>query len=535
MRKLAFPVQITEQDIRRLAIGYLRLHYKYRPRKRWNGIEVVDRRHEYEGIVIDARLTYEESNDKVFVATVEASSIDKSEEVYYRHHWFRLLFESLTLALLVLAIVIGPLAHTWYAWLQQGGVGSKFLAGFYLLLAFWTGFMMLLQAAFYRRYRYIYAVEQFKLFHADDQWIAFDTALFETHGDKRFQELEWQCVRYGFGIMEIERDRDVRVLVAPKRGDYFGNKRRQISSLAETLGKAPVIGDALGKRLGLATEEEKTITFEDPFKDLEFSGKMPTANQNDSFERSGTAQPAVFENQSKRPKTGRAASFKARYDQLLRKAMPGFMRDNPGFFNPPVSWRNWFLLALILNVGIIVWQIGWREIEAVQVHQMDDLRLERSYDRRVPTDLAKETEMNNLNTEPYDYSPTVPQSELGQVIDEEVLDAQAPSREGTDVMYYQLSAKNDTLVRDVCPRFGDPTTKRYALVYGRYNSLDAALDAAFSLHKKGGLDVNVVAGNCLQEPVTAYLIMMGLPSANEGEVNLRFRKLRQYGVEILGF
>ncbi|PHI21667.1 hypothetical protein CEQ90_02330 [Lewinellaceae bacterium SD302] len=526
-------MQITEQDIRRLAIGYLRLHYKYRPRKNWNGIQVVDREHEYEGITIDARLTYEESDDKIFVATVEASSLDKAREVFYRHHWFRLLFESLTLALIALAVVIGPLGNAWYGWLESGGVSSNLIAGFYLTIGLWTFFMLLLQISFVGRYRYIYAVEQFKLFHADDQWIAYDTALFEAHEDKRFMELERQCVRYGFGIMEVERDRDVRVLVAPKRGDYFENKRRRISPLTETLAKAPVVGAALSKRLGRPTEVDKTITFEDPFKDIEFGGQMPSPKPDEvesvKTSAAGGREKKFFDYQSS------IAGFRTRYGQFLSSLMPGFMKDNPGFFNPPQGWRNWFLFALILNFGIIGWQITSREVNEAKVSELDGLKLEKLYRYRNPTDLEAEAELNDFSTESDEYLTTVPPSEEDQVLDEEILATLEPAASGTDVRYYRITATNDTLVRDICPRFGDPTTTRYALIFGRYNNLDTALDAAFELHRQGDLDVSVAAGDCLRETATPYLIMLGLPSANESEVNLRFRQMRQYGVEILGF
>lgn len=218
--KLGFPLQITEQDIRRLAIGFLRLYYKARPRFARGGIQIVDRAHHFQGITIDARLTYIASQGKPFVATIEATSLSKRNEVDYRLRLFRLIMESLTLGLAGLAFGF------WLAQVKE--VNLFFWAGptlswWPIVLVFllcWALAAVALQLANPPRYRYIYAIEQFKRFTADDQWVAFSAALYESHADRRFLELQRQCIRYGFGLLEVAVDRSLRVVVAPKQGDF---------------------------------------------------------------------------------------------------------------------------------------------------------------------------------------------------------------------------------------------------------------------------------------------------------------------------
>lgn len=526
-------MQITEQDIRRLAIGYLRLHYKYRPHKNWNGIQVVDREHKFNGITIDARLTYEQPDGTPFVATVEASSLDRASEVYFQLHWFRLLFEALTLALLTTALLIGPLGGYWMEQLGATTLAATILPTIYFFLVALSGWTILLGSAFYRRYRYIYAIEQFKLFHANDQWIAFDGGLFTAHDDRRFRELERQCVRYGFGMLQIERDRDVRVLIAPKRGDYFGNKRKRLSILSEALRKAPVVG----KHLGTSAEEKNTEVqfYNDPLAMVEF---MPPGSREERVEEQLPAakeKGGVFQSST--------AKFKAQREKWRTSLTPNFMKELPGFFVPPQGWRNWLLFALVLNLGIIGWWLGGREVVA-PVAEVGTLPLEKEYSNRVPTDMELEAELNDMNEvlgqgENEDYLAANPNNDLAPIVDDEVIASMTPEP-ASDVAYYHLGLAGDTIVRDRCPAFGrtEGANRFYALVYGRYDDLDAALDVAFPLHALGEFEINVSQGSCVGQGSTPYLLLVGPPSTDEGKVNLNVRRLnreRKWRVEVIGF
>ncbi len=87
------------------------------------------------------------------------------------------------------------------------------------------------------RYRYIYAIEQFKQFHADEQWVAFAVNTFSgTDLDRRetrrgrhyLRELKKQCIRYGIGLLEVEDRQTARIIYSPSRADLLDNSARRI-------------------------------------------------------------------------------------------------------------------------------------------------------------------------------------------------------------------------------------------------------------------------------------------------------------------
>ncbi|MEY3369275.1 MAG: hypothetical protein RI973_2430, partial [Bacteroidota bacterium] len=107
---------------------------------------------------------------------------------------------------------------------------AVFFAAFYLL------------ARNFRRYRYIYAVEQFKKYHADEQWIALAHDVFEGEENKYFRELKQQCVFNGFGLLLVDANLDTKIVITPSRHDIFQGRRRQVALLSH--GK---VGDLLEK------------------------------------------------------------------------------------------------------------------------------------------------------------------------------------------------------------------------------------------------------------------------------------------------
>jgi len=207
----------TEQNIRGLAINFLRQHYKLRPRSGTSGTRVVHRPHFYEGVTIDARLAYQKPDLSWFIATVEASSMESAHEVLYRVNWFRIGAHALLFTLLVLG---GYMALTQVQgkslWAQFGRPEVYY----YLLVAsavLWSVSSLLLSRL--KHYRYIYAIAQFIRFHADAQWVAYDKKIFEDAPKKMYDELHRQCLRFGFGLMEIQEKNKVRWVIEPSHID----------------------------------------------------------------------------------------------------------------------------------------------------------------------------------------------------------------------------------------------------------------------------------------------------------------------------
>jgi hypothetical protein len=78
------------------------------------------------------------------------------------------------------------------------------------------------------RYRYIYAIEQFKQYHVDEQWVALGNDVFTDPLDPFFTELKLQCVKNGFGLLTVNKEEHVNLLITPAREEVFGHKRKAL-------------------------------------------------------------------------------------------------------------------------------------------------------------------------------------------------------------------------------------------------------------------------------------------------------------------
>lgn len=553
-------MQITEQDIRRLAIGRLRIYYKFRPRRDWDGIRIVDRPHYYQHITIDARLTYIEPDGKPFVATVEATSVDRRAEVDFRFNWFRWLAESGCLALLFAGIIAGltqiqyqiqaassiAAAEPRFNLLYNDLVNGRWFVLFLIFLFIWAlcGFAM---NAIPRRYRYIFAVEQFKQFHANDQWVAISHEVFPSHQHRRFRELQRQCIRYGFGLMEVEPDRSVRILVAPKQGDYFAGKRRMQDWLP--LPPAPpVLKKMLGpgeQRLALPAPQTDPL-LQDP---LDFTPEQIAAAEAEASaevipvevaQPMGSALPG-------RPTLGASpihylrrqlAHFRWGIRNITR---PKVVRGRPGYFRVGPRWLliaglGLILLAIALYRGVVdvpVVDVG-AEAEAWPIE-----RLERDYDKRVLPDEEYEAQLNDFYRENEglrEDAVSVPYSledELARALDEPDTDPEETSMavEGTDVYFYRLAA--DTTILFSCMPLPGGNEPVYALEYGRAPDFDTALEQALSLHVSGGPVVTVTRGDCLAMGNPGYIIFVGDLITEESRLNFMYRQYtRELGLNL---
>ncbi|MEL6943603.1 MAG: hypothetical protein AAFO82_13110, partial [Bacteroidota bacterium] len=76
------------------------------------------------------------------------------------------------------------------------------------------------------RYHYIYAVEQFKRYHADEQWIAVGEDIFTGPTDPKLLELRDQCIKNGFGLIEVRADLVPFILITPSRETILKNRKQ---------------------------------------------------------------------------------------------------------------------------------------------------------------------------------------------------------------------------------------------------------------------------------------------------------------------
>jgi len=231
-------IQLTEKIVTRIALAFLKRHYRFMPRS--SDTQISSNVSAGDNIVADGYLAFrrdENEADKVFTATIEATDYMNREELRYSVYWQLLLIDSLTGALVLIALGAG--------WAHVRGAPSVYPTGPWVSAFILLGATLLTAAilAFLlrplRRYLYIYAIEQFKQYHADEQWVAFAWDVFHSGESKYYKELRRQCIAYGFGLMEVDRDKRVKLHLAPTKVDVFSNQRTvRRFRLQQDLGKA---------------------------------------------------------------------------------------------------------------------------------------------------------------------------------------------------------------------------------------------------------------------------------------------------------
>ncbi len=212
---------LNEDIIKRLGVRFLKEHYKFRPRT-GNTVTSLDQETS-DGIITDGLFTFILEDGSPFLATLEATSFESKEEVYYKRQKDLLLWDSMILSTF-LSVIFFTLSHH-YDWITINKSGWP-LTILTLILLLGVGFYIaksLIKNL--QRYRYIYAIEQFKKYHADEQWIAIADDVFDESTNGYLEELKTQCVRNGFGLISVDEDERARILITPSRQEVFGKER----------------------------------------------------------------------------------------------------------------------------------------------------------------------------------------------------------------------------------------------------------------------------------------------------------------------
>jgi hypothetical protein len=216
---------LTEKDVQKVSLSALRSYYRFRVKA---GVpELISDVRGAGGIIADVQYSFPQEDGTRFLATLEATAADSKEEVYFRRRLGLLLVDSLAVGSFATALLyIVSHIRGWGLVIHYPIFGVLFiLLGVTLVLS--TLFFLVLMNN--RRYRYIYAIEQFKQYHADEQWIAIGDDVFPDHLNHYFQELREQCVQYGFGLIQVDRMRKPSLIITPARRDVFQHSRRKVS------------------------------------------------------------------------------------------------------------------------------------------------------------------------------------------------------------------------------------------------------------------------------------------------------------------
>ncbi|HFB99797.1 MAG TPA: hypothetical protein ENJ53_03225 [Phaeodactylibacter sp.] len=260
----------SENNIKKSALRFLKMYYRYRPRTEQSSkTEIKMDQVTSTGVIADGLLIFEEKKDKKFIASVEATSFDTRDEVKYKTQYTLLNWDAFMWGCFIVALVV--LFGRYYYWFtfQQGH--WELLASLSLLfLTVFLGYRNLFKSR--SKYRYIYALQQFRQYYADEQWVAIGDNVFYGGDDPALEELRKQCVENGFGLLSVDKELVTHLVISPSREEMFGNHRKILNFVAmdklvknESLHKAKGWWETLKNKIGVKTKEQSLLRYQRKF------------------------------------------------------------------------------------------------------------------------------------------------------------------------------------------------------------------------------------------------------------------------------
>lgn len=508
-----------------MAINFLRQHYKLRPRSGTSGTRVVPKVHYYQGVTIDARLAYQQPDLNWFTATIEATSFATAHEVLFRTNWFRIVAFSLLAGLVsVLAVLALAQVQGLNLWAYLGGNAAF---GCLALCFFLTGLLAGVVLLARKSFRYIYAIEQFKRFHAEAQWMAYDAELFRQTPPKYFQELKRQCVQYGFGMMEILPENRVRALIEPSHLDQFGGKRSRLPLWVAAVQPPPQLKGFI-QRLpfphNLAPAAAPTTKATKP---PATSPYLPTTARADdyllSLIRPTPGRPAWYR---KPRRTVKRLRWKLRH--AVRKLSPREIRRLPGFYRLPYWCLPALLCCLAGVAGMTYLQVSWSPTTTLgtEFEPPDIAGLEPA------ANPEQSLASSDLLPGEYDHffsgKDRKPAAEYIDTRQEDVI-AEAPPT----VTRHRINQAGESRTDYNCIGLNLLPNNYFLLVTGRYPDFASARSAAEHLNTLYRLAVTVAAEECLRLGGGTYYVYLDAPIVEESQANFLVRAYqRKYDLQV---
>ncbi len=221
---------MTEKEVNKAALSALRSYYRFRIKS--GSPEVISDIRGAGGIIADGSYAFQTPEGDRFLATVEATSHETRDEVYFKLQRWLLIWDSSVFASIMMLVIFGwAYLSGWYWLLEYGWIKTIFLL---LVIALILGIIYFRIFEHFRRYRYIYAVEQFKRYHADEQWIAIADNVFEQNNDRYYAELRNQCIYNGFGLIVVDQTLRPHLAITPARREIFGGTRQIVQFFSKS-------------------------------------------------------------------------------------------------------------------------------------------------------------------------------------------------------------------------------------------------------------------------------------------------------------
>ncbi|MTB51418.1 hypothetical protein [Lewinella sp. W8] len=534
---MRIPMAYTEQNIRRLALGFLRQHYKFRPRSATSGTRVVDKPHFYKGVIIDARLAFQKPNLDWFIATIEATGLEERHEIEYRVNVARICVHAGIITLTGMAIFLAlTLVQGESVWQWFGRPDVYYFLAYVFVLSF-VGTALLLSTLKY--YRYIYAVAQFMRFYADAQWIAYDAAIFE--GDdharrkaRKFRELQRQCVRFGFGLIEIREGHAPVSRLEPSQIDQFGGSRGALPAWVAAIEAPPIVRD-LTKRLPGGKKTPAPVEEAPPEEEMQdplaIGTYLPVEQRQEEF----------LENMvpAKRGRKRRIytpakllADLRWRWRRFVRLLYPRDAKRLPGYYELPY-WVMTLAVVSFLSTAFLLYEHSRWEPLATPGEKTAAPSL-------APLEPAADPSRSDAEPGvlPGEYDHTLTAAEAREDLDDGPLRSADPiveviEEEETDIFRYRIRSDGEIFIDYECVSLFPGDSLDYFLVeYGRFPSFIASRDRAQNLHDRYGIGTMVWRTDCFEPTAPGYSILLGEPLAVEGDANFMVRQYRSsFGLE----
>ena len=223
---------LSEDEIKSAFLPFLRefyrFRYEYQAHTEQSSLDNVTA----DGLIADGMLRFQKPDGKPFVCTYEATSADKEGEVKFTLHQTYFLWDCVAFGMFVAAAAMGFFYVFDLPFLGKLSVPGKIgmplglaLIGFFIWYFFMSG---------WKKYRHIFSIEQFRRYHADEQWIALSEDVFPAPTSPYYLELKEQCIYHGIGLAIVHADRQVRMVAAPSRLGVLGGKRRMAHWITDT-------------------------------------------------------------------------------------------------------------------------------------------------------------------------------------------------------------------------------------------------------------------------------------------------------------
>ena len=239
--KDASNTYLSEDTIKKRGIAFLKSYYRFRPRGSSGTIAKIDMRADG-GIIADGFLKFDKEDGSPFTVTFEATSWHTRDEVYFKTQDNLLNWDSIALSLIITTLIVLWMEQINFLDFYDQGFGMGFLISWMLFLSLIIIFKLSLR--YLQRYRYIYAIEQFKQYFATEQWICISEDVFASSRDQRLAELKKQCISYGVGLLIMRHNEDVLPVITPAR-EIKGQKKKKILNFVDL----PAWSNELKKRL----------------------------------------------------------------------------------------------------------------------------------------------------------------------------------------------------------------------------------------------------------------------------------------------